>query len=142
MNLSVIVIITDDSGNEVNCILILSDSISSYASPNHSKVTRYTISIGKNICTGGNSSCWIKKYMEKWSEKFQKNFVFFKKLFWRLLLVITLNRILYQMPGRLRILRTILRVLNSALFWIEIFDVVSGICWNHFSSLGVVVTSI
>ncbi|XP_051261435.1 sialic acid-binding Ig-like lectin 12 isoform X2 [Dicentrarchus labrax] len=53
---------------------------------------------------------------------------------------VTLNvtsRVLYQRPGSLRVLRSILAVPRTALFWTEASDVVPGICWSHSPSLGV-----
>ena len=50
-------------------------------------------------------------------------------------------RVLYQRSGSLRVLRSILAVLSTALFWTESSDVVPGICWSHSSSLGVTAPS-
>ncbi|PWA28582.1 hypothetical protein CCH79_00013551 [Gambusia affinis] len=46
-------------------------------------------------------------------------------------------RVLYQRPGSLRVLRSILAVPRTAHFWTEMSDVVPGICCSHCSSLGV-----
>ncbi|PWA28005.1 hypothetical protein CCH79_00012110, partial [Gambusia affinis] len=48
-----------------------------------------------------------------------------------------LARVLYQRPGSLRVLRSILTVPRTAHFWTEMSDVVPGICCSHCSSLGV-----
>ena len=49
--------------------------------------------------------------------------------------------VLYQKPGSLRVLHRILAVPRIALFWIEISDVIPGICWSHAPSLGVTAPS-
>jgi len=51
------------------------------------------------------------------------------------------NTILYQRPGSLRFLRSILAVRRTALFWTEISDVIHGICWSHSPSSGVTAPS-
>lgn len=48
---------------------------------------------------------------------------------------------LYHRPGKLRILRNILDVLNSAL-WMEISYIIPEIYWSHFSSLWITVPSV
>ncbi|TWW54402.1 Integrin alpha-6 VLA-6 [Takifugu flavidus] len=48
-----------------------------------------------------------------------------------------MTRVLYQRPGSLRVLRRILAVPRTALFWTEISGVVPGICWSHLLRLGV-----
>ncbi|XP_054628923.1 uncharacterized protein LOC129179559 isoform X3 [Dunckerocampus dactyliophorus] len=45
-------------------------------------------------------------------------------------------QVLYQRPGSWRVLRSILAVPRTALFWTEMSDVSPGICWSHFSSVG------
>ena len=50
--------------------------------------------------------------------------------------------VVHQSPGSLRVLRSILAVPITALFWTESSDVVPGICWSHSSSLGVTAPSV
>uniref|UniRef100_A0A674P3J4 Kinesin-like protein n=1 Tax=Takifugu rubripes TaxID=31033 RepID=A0A674P3J4_TAKRU len=52
------------------------------------------------------------------------------------------TRVLYQRPGSLRVLRRILAVPRTVLFWREISDLVSAICWSHLLSLGVTAPSV
>lgn len=49
--------------------------------------------------------------------------------------------VFYQRPWGLKVLRSILVVSSSALFWVEISDVAPGICWSHFPNLGITVPS-
>ena len=49
-------------------------------------------------------------------------------------------RVLYQKPGGMTVLRSILAVPRTALFWTEISDVVPKIYWSHSPSLGVKVS--
>lgn len=46
-------------------------------------------------------------------------------------------RVLHQRPGRLSVLCFVLAVLSAVFFWAEVSDVVPGICWHHWHSLGV-----
>ena len=50
-------------------------------------------------------------------------------------------RVLYQRPGSLRVLRSILAVPSTAVFWTESSDVVPGIYWSHSFSRGVTAPS-
>ncbi|XP_067435009.1 putative ferric-chelate reductase 1 [Thunnus thynnus] len=50
-------------------------------------------------------------------------------------------QVLYQRPGSLRVLCSILGVPRTALFWTETSDVVPGICWSHSPSLWVTAPS-
>lgn len=54
--------------------------------------------------------------------------------------IICFLQVLYQRPGSSRVLISILVNLRTVLFWTEISNVDSGICWNH--SFSMVVTTL